>query len=90
MAAHPVFYPSAGELEIGDDLRKLLHLRETETHYITESFAGVTIEHPKSTVQYPWQLLGGILVGGRDPNAELEAEKQRELVDEGHSSADWQ
>jgi predicted alpha/beta hydrolase family esterase len=89
MAAQPALFPSAGELEISLELKKLLHFRETETHYITESLAGVTIEHPKSSVQYPWQLLGGVLVGGPDPNATLETDKQDELANEDRLSGEW-
>jgi hypothetical protein len=89
MAAQPVTLPSAEEFEISSDLRKLLHFQETKTHYLTKSLAGVTIEHPKGSVQYPWQLLGGVLAGGHDPNAVLEADKQLELADEAQSSGDW-
>jgi hypothetical protein len=85
MAAQPVAVPPQNSLEIDEKFRELLHLRETETHYITQSYAGVTIEHPKSDIKHAWQLLGGILAGGHNPNEERELEKQRELM----KDAEW-
>ena len=78
MTAQPVVLPSAPAIEIDNDLREFLHLRETSTHYITQSFAGVTIEHPKAEIKYPWELLQGILAGGPDPIEALKSEREWE------------
>lgn len=66
-------------LEIPRDLGALLHLQETPTHYAVQTLSGATLIRPKSVIQYPWQLLEGILDDGKNTSEEQKFEREHEL-----------
>jgi len=72
--------PSAHTLEVPEDMRSLLDLRETATHYIVRTLSGATILRLKSEIRYPWQLLRGIADNGTDTTEERAREREWELA----------
>lgn len=82
MASQPVPKPSKLVLEIPAELRESLQLQETETHYAVRTFSGATLLRLKAEIEYPWQLLEGILDDGRDTSEERHREREWELAHE--------
>ena len=78
MATDPMIRETSQTLIIPHDLRALLHLRETPTHYAVQTLSGATLLRAKSTVQHPWDLLSGIMDDGKDTTEERRVERERE------------
>ena len=79
MASQPVPEPKP-VLIVPQQLRELLELRETDTHYTVKTFSGATLLFEKAKVEYPWQLMCGILDDGKDTGEEKRHERDWELA----------
>jgi hypothetical protein len=82
MATEARVRPASSTLAIPSDLRELLDLHETETHYTVRTSSGATLLRSKSDILYPWQLLEGVLDDGRDTSEERKRERETELARE--------
>ncbi len=71
---------SAHSLEVPEDLRDLLALRETPTHYVVKTLSGASLLRLKSEIHFPWQLLRGVLDNGTDTTEERVRERKWELA----------
>jgi hypothetical protein len=80
MATEATVRPASQALAIPTDLRELLQLHETDTHYAVRTFSGATLLRPKAGILYPWQLLEGVLDDGRDTSEERRQERELELA----------
>lgn len=78
MATEPVVRAAERAVEIPEDLRSLLDLRETPTHYMLRTLSGATLIRLKSTIRHPWDLLSGIMDDGKDTTEERGLERERE------------
>jgi hypothetical protein len=80
MATEATVRPAGHALEVPSDLRELLQLHETDTHYVVRTFSGATLLRSKADILYPWQLLEGVLDDGRDTTEERRQERELELA----------
>lgn len=80
MASEPVVRPFGQHLAIPADLCEFLHLQETETHYAVRTLSGATLMRPKSEIEYPWELMMGIMDDGKDTTEEKRREREWELA----------
>ncbi len=82
MAAHPIVVIEHGRVEVPEELQEDPHFKDgARVQLVPVSFnAG---EVSAEEILAKWESLRGILADSAfDPNAELEAEKQRELAAE--------
>jgi bifunctional DNA-binding transcriptional regulator/antitoxin component of YhaV-PrlF toxin-antitoxin module len=79
MATDPVVRPVEKQIVVPADLRELLKLQETDTHYAVHTLSGATLLRSKAEIQYPWQLLEGVLDDGKDTSEERRREREQEL-----------
>jgi hypothetical protein len=83
MASDANIPPAQLQLEIPDSLREFLRMEETPTHFAVRTLSGSKRLWPKLNVQYPWQLLRGIMDDQKNTSEERKRERNFELsIDE--------
>ncbi len=83
MASGPFIRQEQSSVLITDDLRALLDLRESDTHYLVRTLSGATLMRRKSDVRFAWELLEGIMDDGVSTSEDLKRERDWEFAHDG-------